>query len=54
MIPAGNRETQDATCRYLEAGMDEYLSKPVRAKQVAEKLSRFFGPDDREAANNDN
>jgi two-component system sensor histidine kinase/response regulator len=31
--------------RCLESGMDEYLSKPIRARQIAEKLSLLFrGP----------
>ncbi len=29
--------------RCLAAGMDEYLSKPIRARQIAEKLLSFFG-----------
>ena len=28
--------------RCLESGMDEYLSKPIRARQIAEKLSSMF------------
>ena len=28
--------------RCLESGMDEYLSKPIRARQIAEKLSAMF------------
>lgn len=28
--------------RCLESGMDEYLSKPIRARQIAEKLSVMF------------
>ena len=30
--------------RCLESGMDEYLSKPIRSKQIAEKLFSVFGP----------
>ncbi|HLQ46726.1 MAG TPA: response regulator, partial [Planctomycetaceae bacterium] len=29
--------------RCLESGMDEYLAKPIRAKQIAEKLFSIFG-----------
>ena len=30
--------------RCLEAGMDEYLSKPIRIRQLAEKLTAVFAP----------
>jgi two-component system, sensor histidine kinase and response regulator len=29
--------------RFLESGMDDYLPKPIRAKQIAEKLLAMFG-----------
>ena len=29
--------------RFLDAGMDDYLPKPIRAKQIAEKLLAMFG-----------
>ena len=31
--------------RCLESGMDEYLSKPIRSKHIADKLAQFFGAD---------
>ena len=42
---SGDRE------RCLESGMDEYLSKPIRARQIAEKLSILFGKSILETAN---
>ena len=53
MIAITADATADARQRCLEAGMDDYLSKPVRLAELAEMLEKWMSGPIRQSERND-